>query len=295
LESKKNRLKMAKYLLNFLIKLMHDFSTFQFPADGSTSRLVYRKGEGPAILIMHELPGMIPECVDLARCIADAGFTVYLPLLFGKPDKPLSNSKLLAYAVQLCVSQEFYCFAKHRSSPITDWLRALSRQAHLKCGGKGVGVIGMCLTGGFVLSLMADESVIAPVMSQPALPFGITASHKSALGVSVEDLELAKNRSAKGVPLLALRFSEDKISPPEKFQTLRQEFGDALEIVEDSPELCWKRGTALETIEINSKNHNPFDIPKNSHAALTLGYRGTDHPSNRVFLRVIEFLQEQCK
>jgi dienelactone hydrolase len=274
---------------------MHDFSTFHFPADGSTSRLVYRKGKGPAVILMHELPGMIPECVDLARRIADAGFTVYLPLLFGQPDKSISFPKMVAYAVQLCISQEFYCFAKHRSSPITDWLRALCRKAHQDCGSKGVGVIGMCLTGGFVLSLMADDSVIAPVISQPALPFGLTASHKAALGISPEDLEVTKSRAKKGVPLLALRYSEDAISPPEKFKTLRHEFGDTSEIIENSPELCWKRGTALETIEINSKPNNPFDIPQNSHAVLSLGYRGTNHPGNRVFQRVIEFLQDQCQ
>lgn len=274
---------------------MHDFSTFQFSVDGTTPRLVYRKGEGSAILLMHELSGMIPECVDLARRIADAGFTVYLPLLFGQPDQPVSFPKMLAYTVQLCISQEFYCFAKHRSSPVTNWLRALCRKAHQDCGGEGVGVIGMCLTGGFVLSLMADDSVIAPVISQPALPFGITASHKAALGISSKDLESAKSRAKKGIPLLTLRFSEDTISPPEKFQTLRQEFGDTPEIIENSPELCWKRGTALETIEINSKPNNPFNIAENSHAALTLGYRGTDHPSNRVFQRVIEFLQDQCQ
>jgi dienelactone hydrolase len=274
---------------------MHDFSSFQFSTDGSSSRLIYCKGEGPAILLMHELPGMIPECVDLARRIADAGFTVYLPLLFGQPDQPLSFSKTLIYTAQICISQEFYCFAKHRSSPVTDWLRALCRRAHQDCGGKGVGVIGMCLTGGFVLSLMADDSVIAPVISQPSLPLGITPSHKAALGISPKDLELAKSRAEKGIPLLALRFSEDKISPPEKFQTLRQEFGNTSEIVENSPELCWKRGTTLETIEINSKPHNPFKIPSNSHAALTLGYCGTNHPSNRVFQRVIEFLQTQCQ
>jgi dienelactone hydrolase len=272
---------------------MHDFSSFQFSTNGSSSRWVYRKGEGPAVLLMHELPGMIPECVDLARRIADEGFTVYMPLLFGEPDKPLSNPKLLVYTAQLCISREFYCFAKHRSSPITDWLRALSRQAHLECGGKGVGVIGMCLTGSFVLSLMADESVIAPVMSQPALPFGVTAAHKAALGISPQDLEVAKTRTQQGIPLLALRFSEDKICPPDKFVTLRQEFGNTFEVLEDTPELCWRRGTALETMEINSNKGNPFNIPQNSHPALTLGYRGTDHPANRVFQRVIEFLQAQ--
>ena len=271
---------------------MEDFTRFYFPKDSSSKRLVYKKGSGAAVILMHELPGMIPECVDLGRRLAK-NFTVYLPLLFGEPDQPLSLSKMVQYTALLCISQEFYCFAKNKSSPITKWLKALCRQAKQECGGKGVGVIGMCLTGGFVLSLMADENVIAPVASQPSLPFGITSSHKAALGVSPEELAVAKERANNGVPILALRFSEDKTSPQEKVMRLRQEFGEETEIIEDSTELCWKRGAALETIEINSKPGNPYKIAQSSHAVLTLGYREQDHPANRVYGRVVEFLGKQ--
>jgi dienelactone hydrolase len=134
------------------------------------------------VILIHELPGMIPACVDLARRIAQAGFAVYLPVLFGEPDQPLSVFRMLGYTVQICIRQEFYCFAKHQSSPITDWLRDLCRYAHQVRGDRGVGVIGMCLTGGFVLSLMADTSVIAPVASQPSLPFGLTAAPPGSTG-----------------------------------------------------------------------------------------------------------------
>jgi dienelactone hydrolase len=272
---------------------MKDFTTFYFPENSSTKRLIYRKGSGDGVILMHELPGMIPECVDLARRLA-GNFTVYLPLLFGEPDKPLSVPRMLLYTAQICISKEFYCFAQNKSSPITDWLKALCRQAKQECGGRGVGVIGMCLTGGFVLSLMADDSVIAPVASQPSLPFGIIPAHKAALGVSPEELEVAKERANNGVPILALRFSEDKICPPDKFMTLRKEFGEETEVIEDSAELCWKSGKALETIEINSKPNNPYNIPQNSHAILTLGYSSElDHPANRVYQRVVKFLMKQ--
>ena len=272
---------------------MDDFTTFYFPENSSSKRLIYKKGSGAAVILMHELPGMIPECVDLARRLAE-NFTVYMPLLFGKPNKPLSVPKILQYTAQICISQEFYCFAKNKSSPITDWLKALCRQAKQECGGKGVGVIGMCLTGGFVLSLMADDSVIASVVSQPSLPFGITSAHKAALGVSPEELEVAKERASQGVPILALRFSEDKVSPPEKFMTLRQEFGEEKEEIENSDELCWKRGAALETMEINSQSGNPANIPQSSHAVLILGFSSmAEYPTNRVYRRVVEFLDEQ--
>jgi len=274
---------------------MKDFSTFEFASKGFPARPVYTKGTGPAIVLLHELPGMIPECVDLGRQIAAAGFTVYMPLLFDRPDRPFSVVKTLGLVAQLCISQEFYCFAKHQSSPITQWLKALCRKAHQDCGGPGVGVIGMCLTGGFVLSLMADASVLAPVASQPSLPISITGGHRAALGVSQDDLEAAKARADAGVPLLAIRFSEDSTSPKERFDTLRQTFGGTPEVVRDDDVMCWKRGKTLETIEINSAPGNPFGISPRAHPALTLELRQAGHPTRGAFERVLGFMQEQLR
>ena len=274
---------------------MKDFSTFEFASEGFPARTVYTKGAGPAVVLLHELPGMIPECVDLGRRIAAAGFTVYMPLLFDQPDRSLSLGKTLGLVAQICISHEFYCFAKHQSSPITQWLKALCRKAHADCGGPGAGVIGMCLTGGFVLSLMADESVMAPVASQPSLPIGITKDHRIALGISEDDLEAAKTRAEAGVPLLAIRFSEDRTSPKERFDTLRQVFGGTPEVVREDDGMCWKRGNALETIEINSGPGNPFDLSPRAHPVLTLELREAEHPTHDALERVLQFLKEQLE
>lgn len=273
---------------------MEDFKQWYFPETGESQRLVYERGNGYPVILMHELPGMIPECVDLAHRLVQEDFRVYLPLLFGTPNQPLSVGGMLKNTVKICLSQEFYAFAQNQSSPITNWLKALCRKVQQDTGAKGVGIIGMCLTGGFVLSMMADESVIAPVASQPSLPIGITSAQKASLGVSPEDWQLAKERTSQGVPVLALRFSEDNTSPPERLMTLRQELGIETEIIEDSEEMCWKRGKSLETIEINSKPNNPYQISQNAHAVLTLEYNSDpNHPTHRVYRRVVEFLKEQ--
>ncbi|MEB3278833.1 MAG: dienelactone hydrolase family protein [Lyngbya sp.] len=255
---------------------LEGFSEFNFTAENAT-RPVYDQGVGPAVVILHELPGMIPECVELARRICNQGFTVFLPLLFGQPNQPLSIPQTLAFAVQICISKEFYCFAKGESSPITNWLRALCREAKQRCNGKGVGVIGMCLTGGFVFSLMADDAVLAPVASQPSLPFPVRTKHKQALGISHQELAQIKAKLTPGVNLLALRFSEDGTCPRERFVRLRQEFGDQ-----------------VETIEIDSSPGNPHQISSMAHAVLTVHFvDNPEHPTHQALTRILAFLDEK--
>lgn len=255
---------------------MQDFLEFNFTYKDAT-RPVYYNGNGPAVIIMHELPGMIPECIDLARKVASSGFTVFLPLLFGKPNIPFSVPQTLAYTAQLCISREFYLLAKHQSSPITEWLRALCREAYSKCNNRGVGVIGMCLTGGFALAMMADDTVMASVVSQASLPLPLTSDRKAALGISPQDLETAKQRANSGVNILALRFSADRTCPAERFATLRREFGEN-----------------IETIEIDSSQDNPHNIPQIAHAVLTVHLVDRQgHPTQAALARVIAFLQEK--
>lgn len=257
---------------------LEDFSAFEYTAEGFT-HTVYYQGSGPAVIIMHELPGMIPQCVDLTRYITQQGFTVFLPLLFGKPNQPFSVPQMLIFTAQICISREFYCLSSNQSSPITTWLKALCREAKARCNGQGVGVIGMCLTGGFVLSMIADESVLAPVISQPALPFAITSEQKSALGISDDELLKAQARTDKGLELLALRFSEDKTCPAERFARLRKEFNGA-----------------VETVEIDSSKGNPHDISQIAHAVLTFHFvNDPAHPTYQARERVVSFLKEKLQ
>src|SRR5262249_54940106 len=159
------------------------------------TRTVLRRGSGPGVVVLHELPGIIPQVAAFAERVAGAEMTAVLPVMFGTPGKPLSAGYLLSQLARLCIRREFHCFAKRLSSPIAEWLRALCRKVHQECGGPGVGVVGMCLTGGLALSLTVDPVVLAPVLSQPSLPLlTLTRARKEALAISPEDLAAVKER-----------------------------------------------------------------------------------------------------
>jgi dienelactone hydrolase len=226
---------------------------------------------------MHEIPGITPEVAGFGRRVADAGFTAVLPCMFGTPGKEFSNSYVLGQMVQACISREFHVLARNGSSPIVDWLRALCREVHAELGGPGVGAVGMCLTGNFALSLMLDESVLAPVLSQPSLPFPVSSGHKSSLHLSPDDLEVAKRRAQSGCGVLGLRFTADPMCPPERFETLQREFGDG-----------------FEGIEIDSSKGNAHDIPRIAHSVLTRDLVDEEgHPTREALDRVLGLFRER--
>jgi dienelactone hydrolase len=252
------------------------FSHSVFDHDG-IARSVYRRGEGRAVIVIHEVPGITPQVREFAERVAAEGFTVFMPSLFGTPNKAVTQLYNAQQILAACIRREFSVLASRQASPITDWLRALCRHAHEELGGPGVGVVGMCLTGNFALALMADETVMAPVLSQPSLPFGLTAAHKRAVHVSDEQLRIAKRRSAEGVTLLGLRFTHDFMCPKARFDTLRRELGDG-----------------FEAIEIDSSPGNPHGIPRIAHSVLTNDLVDeAGHPTHAALARVLELFHER--
>jgi dienelactone hydrolase len=244
--------------------------------DGA-ARCVYRAGVGPAVIVMSEIPGITPAVASFAQRVVDAGYTVFMPLLFGEPMRGLDRGYAARTILQACINREFRVLASNESSPIVDWLRALARFAHAECGGRGVGAIGMCFTGNFALAMMLNAPVLAPVLTQPSLPFAVTKSRRSALHVSPEELRAAHEKiDNHGARILALRFIQDPMCPGERFERLRQEFGGA-----------------VETIEIDERHANPRG-PKPAHSVLTNHLiDAAGQPTREALDRTLAFFKEQ--
>lgn len=191
----------------------------------------YRKGSGPGVIVIHEIPGITPDVIAFAEEVVAQGFTVVMPNLFGTPGAPMSAGAVLTLVPKLCVSREFTMFALHRTTPVAVWLRALARELHTELGGPGVGAVGMCFTGGYALAMLADAPVVAPVLAQPSAPVPVGKARGADLGLSPSDLTKVKAKVDAGCQVLGLRYEQDP-AVGTRFDTLRHELGDNFIAVE---------------------------------------------------------------
>ena len=260
------------------MKNLPGYTAFSF-SHGGTDRTVYRKGDGPAVVVMHEVPGISTEVLRFADKVADAGFTVFMPHLFGTLAKKTNPVDRMFQLARVCISREFHALAENRSSPITDWLRALAKRVHEEIGGPGVGAVGMCVTGNFALTMTLDPWVVAPVMGHPSFPLPLTPAKAAALHVTPETLVNARRRIGEdGLKVLGLRFHGDALfCRAARFATLRRELGDGFEGIE---------------LPGRSSKVNP----EPPHSVLTIGLIDKDgEPTHEAVDRVLGFLAERLR
>jgi len=200
---------------------LEDFDPRDITLEGAT-RHVHVSGSGPAVIVMAEMPGISPHVARFARWVREAGFTVYLPSLFGRDGAVPEAEEGMAVLRRACVSAEFNALAANASSPVPQWLRALARTAHAACGGPGVGAIGMCFTGNFALSMMLEPALLAPVLCQPSLPFNDPAG----LNIAADELGVVRERlQREDLTVLAYRFEGDRHCRAERFRAYARALG----------------------------------------------------------------------
>jgi dienelactone hydrolase len=251
---------------------LEGFEMQSFTTSYGLSRDVYRMGAGPAVIIIHEIPGITPMVAAFARRVSEHGMTAVLPSLLGTAGKPMTIPYALSSLARACISKEFTLLALNKTSPIVDFLRELAvheREAH-----GGVGAVGMCLTGGFALAMCVEPSVIAPVMSQPSLPLPTNPEHRRALGLSDADLAFVQRRTTEDLCVMGMRFSCDSKSPAERFTRLREVLGDK-----------------FIGVEIDSSPGNPWGYKKSAHSVLTEDYSDeATSPTRRALEELLTFL-----
>jgi len=240
-------------------ELLARYERATFTHEGKT-RDIFRRGSGPAVIVIAEMPGISPKVIEFADRVVAIGCTAVMPHLFGEPgfdvetaSKARAARYMLSSIVPTCVSREFTTLARGRTSPVVDWLRGLAATEHARCGGPGVGAIGMCFTGGYALAMATDDRLLAPVLSQPSLPFTLSKGSRRSIDISRSDLDKVKQRCANdGLEVLGLRFKGDKFVPKERFELLRDELGDA-----------------FIGVELDDDSANPAAIMKNPHSVVT--------------------------
>ncbi len=235
-----------------------DFERRPITLDGK-AKIVFVAGTGPAVIVMTEMPGISPHVARFARWIRAAGFTVWMPNLFGVPGRPLSTGYALMSMLKGCVSAEFRAFAANASSPVTRWLQALAAHAHPLCGGKGVGAIGMCFTGNFALSMMLEPAMLAPVLSQPSLPL----ARAGGMHIAPEELQAVKERlEREDLTVLAYRFAGDSFCRAARFAAYQQALGDRFQarVLPDSaanPDAPMKNPHSVVTLHLIDEQNQP--------------------------------------
>lgn len=243
-------------------------------------KTVHVAGFGPAVVLMPEMPGISPDVLRLARWVRDAGFTVYLPSLFGTDGAYPTVEGGQEVMRRACVSAEFRAFAGGGTSPVVAWLRGLARQAHAECGGPGVGAIGLCFTGNFALTMAIEPAVIAPVVNHPSLPLDDPAG----LEMNEEDAHAVQERVARdGLKVLAYRFDNDRWCTGQRFAAYRALLGDAFD------------GRVLPGGSAHT-NPPPFfrDVVGSAHSVVTAHLVDEDgHPTLKARDEILAFLTER--
>lgn len=228
---------------------------------------IYSLGDGNKIVvIIQELPGIGQETLALADRFVQQGYRVFLPHLFGSIGKTATTTNLLRV---LCMRREFNIFAKNESSPIVDFLSGLCSQLKTKYKVKGVAVIGMCLTGNFAISLMANENVLAGFASQPSM----AALSQKSLHMSADEIVQIKNNIDKVGAIHCGRFEKDKLCSYKKIQLLDKTFNEK----------------GRERIIFHQ-------LPGKGHAILTLDFVDKKgHPTHRTLETIFKYFDKQLK
>src|SRR6185312_4298781 len=66
--------------------LLESWTRGEHKSEDGMVRPTYRKGSGPGVVVIHEIPGITPAVIRFAEEVVARGFSVVLPSLFGREE-----------------------------------------------------------------------------------------------------------------------------------------------------------------------------------------------------------------
>lgn len=225
-----------------------------FEAFGREFR-VFSRGAGQSVVVLHELQGAGPELFEFAEKVGQRGYRVHVPVLYGEPYRDMSIPVALV-RTRLCLWHELHLFATGRTSPLVRWVGRLVDDL---AGDEGepVAVIGMCMTGGIILGLLAHGAVAAGVAAQPSLPAVLPLpkwreNMSRSLGMSADDVAAA---AASSTPLMVLRYADDRLSPAARLNRIIEELGSACSDDAREEGMRVRRCGRVTAVELDGPEH----------------------------------------
>ena len=88
-------------------------------SSANITHTTYRKGSGPGVVVVHEIPGITPAVLRFAEEVVQAGFTVVMPLLVGEAGRDVRGKYIASSMSKICVSREFTTLAVQQTSPVS--------------------------------------------------------------------------------------------------------------------------------------------------------------------------------
>lgn len=230
--------------------------------------------EGPTVLLLHELPGFSLALEALANRLAER-FRVVVPVIGGPDTRPEPGStqgaRQVRSVIDICIRREVHLLSRHQPGTAITWLTALVDSV-VAPDGRPFGVVGMCLTGGFALSLAVDPRIRAAVAAQPSVPLSLGCGRRAAdLAISPQEwaaLAARTRTDADGehsLEVRALRYRDDRLSPAARMTTL-----------------ITRLGPGLRTRMLDPKTH------RRPHSTLT-----TDTADDGALAEILDFLTDR--
>ncbi len=234
------------------------------------------------VLFLHEITGLSPACLQAAKTLSDAGFTVHLPRFFGTvPERGKYGLSLMRHGFSLFSAHETGREAREKARRAADWCTA---QARRQDASARLIVIGNCLTGTIPVELLARPDVKAAVVCQPALPFLPILGRSKALALPepVIRATLKSMQADRSKHLISVNYERDCVGTIARQKELARRLGAA--------GLADRHTVILGTEDPGSASgfHGSRVIPLRTHSSAQHStLTGTSPPDPQVFLRLL--------